>query len=49
MAKVPGIVPDPQPEQPPENPDHYLPDAEWGQVLRDAARIRREADESETE
>jgi hypothetical protein len=32
----------------PEHDDHYLPDDVWGQVLRDAKRIREESDESET-
>lgn len=49
MAKVPGIAPDPQPAEPPAPHGHYLPDEVWGQVVRDAKRIRAESDESETD
>jgi hypothetical protein len=43
----------PMTEQPAErpyvDPHHRVPDDQWGQVVKDAKKIREESDESETE
>jgi len=48
MANPPGVTPNPQPEDP-KHHEHYLPDDQWGQVVRDAQKFRAESDESETD
>lgn len=48
MANVPGVTPNPQPETPAHH-EHYLPDDQWGQVVRDAQKFRAESDEPEAD
>lgn len=36
-------------EQPFVDPDHRVPDDQWGQVLRDAKRFREEAEKESSE
>jgi hypothetical protein len=48
MARVPGVTPDPQPDEVPHH-EHLLPDEAWGEVVRRARRIREESDESEVD
>lgn len=49
MVFIPGAVPTPLPEAQPEHHDHYLPDNEWGAIVRGAQAARAESSESETD